>query len=173
MAGASKHRQEVLDLQRAIRDLERENADLKVKVALLDPEAALADIPPIVEKCTQQLCDQVLAIGAQGLGHDEIKAKLGIKDEDWEEWCIKHPQFAAAAARAKTMGRAYWSKMARESIERGDNRFPVNTYSALMVQMFSQGSGKHGDASKLLVLDLATVSQTPPRRAKRPAMTGK
>lgn len=176
MAGVSKHRQLELDLQRTIRDLEAELATCKVKLAKLDPDGTLAGIPPIQERCTQLLIQQLLAVSVQGLGEDEIKAELGIREEDWEQWKVKHPEFAAAAARARTLGRAFWMKKIRDSIDRGDNRFPVNSWNQLVNQMFAASGGKLGDASKLLMLDLRedqpTVPKTVRRSRGRPTTTG-
>lgn len=167
MAGQSELKRQVDQLQRLVRELERKNADQAVLIARLDPHAALAEQPAIVTQCDQRLCEQVIALGTQGLSPDEIKAQLGISDEHWEEWSIKLPAFNAAAARARVVARAYWSKLVRDSIERGDNRFPVQSWNAVMNQMFAAGSGPKGDASKLLVLDLRDEAPTVPRTVRR------
>lgn len=167
MAGQSQLKQQIDTLQRQVRELERKCADQACLIARLDPKAILADQPQIVTQCDQRLCDQVIALGMQGLSPDEIKAALGITDELWEEWSIKLPPFGAAAARSRVVARAYWSKLVRDSIERGDNRFPVQSWNAVMNQMFAAGSGPKGDASKLLVLDLRENAPTVPRTIRR------
>jgi hypothetical protein len=176
MAGQSQLKAQVEQLQRSLREADRKIADLNCKLAILDPKAALADHPQIVTQCDQRICDQVIALGSQGLSPDEIKANLGIRDEDWEEWSIKFPSFGAATARARVVARAYWSKLVRDSIERGDNRFPVQSWNAVMNQMFAAGSGPRGDASKLLVLDLRENAPTVPKTVRRsrrsPTTTG-
>ena len=167
MAGASQLKAQVESLQRQLREADRKIADQAVIIARLDPNAIMADQPAIVTQCDQRLCDQIIALGTQGLSPDEIKAQLGITDELWEEWSIKLPAFNAAAARARVVARAYWSKLVRDSIERGDNRFPVQSWNAVMNQMFAAGSGPKGDASKLLVLDLRKEAPMVPKTVRR------
>ena len=167
MAGNTQLKNQVEQLQRQLRTTERDLADARVLIAKLDPKAILADQPIIITQCDQRLCDQVMALGTQGLSADEIKAQLGVSDELWEEWNIKLPPFAAAVARARVVARAYWSKLVRDSIERGDNRFPVQSWNAVMNQMFAAGTGPKGDASKLLMLDLREEAPTVPRTVRR------
>lgn len=167
MAGAQQLKNQIETLQRQLREADRKIADQACLIAQLDPQAILAEQPQLVTQCDQRLCEQVIALGMQGLSPDEIKAALGISDEHWEEWSIKLPAFNAAAARARVVARAYWSKLVRDSIERGDNRFPVQSWNAVMNQMFAAGSGPKGDASKLLVLDLRENAPTVPRTVRR------
>ena len=167
MAGSYQYKAQAEALQRELREAERKIAEQAVLIARLDPKALLAELPPLASQCDERMCDQVLALGTQGLGPDEIKANLGISDEAFEEWSIKHPAFRAAAARARVLAKAFWSKMVRESIARGDNRFPVASWNAMISQMFAQGAGPKGDASKLLVVDLREEVLTVPRTVRR------
>lgn len=176
MAGSYQYKAQAEQLTRELREAERKIAEQAVIIARLDPHATIAQLTPLATECTQQLCDQVLALGHEGLGPDEIKANLGISDEAWEEWSVKHSAFKAATARARVLAKAYWSKMVRESIARGDNRFPVASWNAMISQMFAAGTGPKGDASKLLVVDLReevpTVPQTMRRRRNSATVTG-
>jgi len=155
MAGRLQLKQMWEESQQRVHELERINAELRVQLAKLDPEGMIAQRPALIDECTELVCLKVEALGAQGLGEDEIKAELGITETRWDEWRVLFPRFAAAAERARVEGKAYWLRITRESVARGDNRFPLATVTALISQMFASGAGKRGDASKLLVLDLA------------------
>jgi DNA-binding XRE family transcriptional regulator len=61
-------------------------------------------------------CEQVIGLGAQGMGRAEIAAEIGVARQTLTNWSERHPEFLAALQLAHDQSLAWWEKQARTNL---------------------------------------------------------
>lgn len=65
---------------------------------------------------SEEFCDRVIELGAQGCSIAEMAADLGCVRQTINNWKKEHPEFLAAFQRALQLSEAWWEKEGRTSL---------------------------------------------------------
>ena len=143
-------------LQDEVRTLRQTLGEYEKSLARSDPAAVLKRLPETIDDYGDDLPDRVLALAAIGMFTREIRAELGITEQNWASWRTAHPRFFAATQRARDLAGAYWYGMARRSLEWKDWKLPYNQLIVMIKAMQEDDSASdRGDASQLVIVDVA------------------
>ena len=128
-----------------------------------------------------ELDEEIVALGAQGLGEAEIAAHWRLSAETLCSWRDEKPSFAEAYAQAFTASQAWWESQARHALAEDNMRFPAGAWSQVMRGRFP-GYGdslnvnvRHDITSRLVIVDLTTPppAQPPIEGAAKPKLQGR
>lgn len=67
-------------------------------------------------KYRPEMCEQVLALGAEGKSKTEIAFELGVDRGTLDDWAVAHPDFRHAITRAKQAEQAWWERQGRTNL---------------------------------------------------------
>lgn len=85
---------------------------------------------------TDDLPDEAVELGAQGLSDTEIAAHWSIDTDTLREWANGHGELKGALSRARASAEAWWEEKARRALELRDNRFPAGAWAMVMKARF-------------------------------------
>lgn len=68
-------------------------------------------------KYRPEMCEQVVALGAQGASKVEIAFELGVTRNTLDNWAAEHPDFLSAITRAKEAEQVWWEREGRSNLK--------------------------------------------------------
>lgn len=85
-------------------------------------------------KYDPNMCEIVIALGAEGKSRTEIAFELGVVKATIQNWEAEHPEFLAAMTRAKEAEQTWWERKGRENL--GAQHFQASMWSRSMGARF-------------------------------------
>lgn len=154
MAGNPRMRDRALAAEDRVRHLEAQVAQLEARTGYIvrDPGQPRA----LNDSTRQELIREMLARADDGLSLGEIAALWNVSLEEVGEWVRYDVTFAAAAARARTRGRAAVLASMRRLLESG--RGIPAAFSDRMLALHDVGIGGEDEASGLITIALPAPS---------------
>ena len=153
MAGRPQTQAKRAELEAQVRELQAENQTLRQQAGFIDFEPGTPRT--FTQDTKQRLTREMLAMSDEGLSIDEVCAKWNISADTFSEWCKGDVEFATAAARARTRGRAAVIGSMRRLMETG--RGMPAAFSDRMLALHDAGYGDK-DSSEALI----TIALPPP-----------
>ena len=68
-------------------------------------------------KYRPEYCDQVIAMGKEGIGLAGYASEFGVDKASLYDWAERHPDFSIALSRAKTEEQAWWEQAGRDGMK--------------------------------------------------------
>jgi len=87
-------------------------------------------------------CDLVVQYGRQGMSLVEIASELQISRTSMYDWAQKFPEFSTALTRAREESQAWWERVGRFGIFRGDNEIDSNLWFRNITNRFKADWGQ-------------------------------
>lgn len=87
-------------------------------------------------------CDLVVEYGRQGMSLVEIASELKVSRTSMYDWAQKNPEFSTALTRAREESQAWWERVGRFGIFRGDHEIDSNLWFRNITNRFKAEWGQ-------------------------------
>lgn len=137
---------------------QRELDELRKVVARVDHQIILNKLPAAAAAYHPDIAERVIALASVGFFASELRAELGISEEQWKDWGAQIPAFRVATSRARDLAKAYWHRIARRAVEARDWKLNIVQLLRMADDMAADSADDaRGDASRLVSYAPATV----------------
>lgn len=105
-------------------------------------------------------CDQVIEYGRQGMSLVEIASELKVSRTSMYDWAGKYPEFSTALIRAREESQAWWERVGRFGIFRGDNEIDSNLWFRNITNRFKAewGQNKTPEVEQIDAIDAKPIA---------------
>lgn len=117
---------------------------------------------------TDDLPDEVIALGAAGLTDTQIADHLALSADGLAGMAKAHSALDAALSRARTAAQAWWEEQARRALITENNRFPAGAWAQVMKARFSGYDDRPQitlDLGQLVIIDRRQPAEPLGKRA--------
>lgn len=118
MAGSQLKKQEQAEAEARVVELERELQQMRQILAIHAPGIMLGHTEPPLTEWSNDIPEQIKALGKAGLSEDEMIVALNVTREKWREFKDIFPEMAPALAYARDLALADLAKLEREAMTR-------------------------------------------------------
>ena len=149
MAGSQLTIQELAEALERVVELERELQQMQQILAIHAPNVVIGQEVAPLKHYSDNVPNQIKALGKSGLSEDEMIVALGVARDDWEMWKESFPGMTAALAHARDLALAELARIEREAMTR---RLWGSHFQAIEKRrkaLLDQGT-KAGDADSLV-----------------------
>lgn len=87
-------------------------------------------------KYNPDFCEQVVKLGAEGMGVCEMATELGISWDSFNTYREEHPEFSGAVKEALRQSQAWWEGKGRQATFGGCDGFNATSYIFQMKNRF-------------------------------------
>ena len=87
-------------------------------------------------------CEKVLAFGKVGMSLVEMASELNVSRANLYDWAEQNPEFSACLTRAREESQAWWERVGRLGVFKGENEIDSNLWFRNVTKRFRKDWGE-------------------------------